>query len=195
MLSYFLELLAMYVFLKYFDRNYIVAITTICALVILSTLNRESSLLTASLIITLLVSREGLTDRAIVAGLSILLSFLITYISLHLFLSPGLPQVPAFDAGNYRSYINYLGLLFWLLFFYLSLAISNTKINRQLIIAYHLISLPYILVILISGILWEVRLYMPLLLGSLFLAKVDDSYLKFSPEQILRQLIAQLPGV
>lgn len=179
MLGCFFELLTIYIFLKYLNKNFVLALITICLLVVLATLNRESSALTVSLIIALILFSEGFSDRAIVVIMAVSLSFLITYFALRYFINPDPRLILEPVPDDYRIYSN-LGGLFWLLFFYFSIAVSNTVKNRKMIIAYHLISLPYIFVVLTKGAMWEVRLYIPLLLGSIFLAKLDDTFLKFS---------------
>jgi len=179
MIGYFLELLTLYVFLKFFNTHYVWSLLSICVLIIISTLNRESSLLTATLIITLIISSIGFSDHAVVAMISMVISFFITYAALHYLIAPR-PIIPSYLEGNYRIYTNQLGVVFWLLFFYFSNAISNSRKNKKMITLYHLISLPYIVIVVMDGILWEVRLYVPLLLGSIFLARLDEEYLKFS---------------
>jgi hypothetical protein len=68
-----------------------------------------------------------------------------------------------------------IGLIFWGLFFYLPMAIAATVENKWLIVAFFILSLPYIYSCLKGGVLWEVRLYIPLFLSALFLSKLDVS--------------------
>jgi len=180
MIGYFLELLTLYTLLKWLDKSYIFSLVTMSILIILATLNRESSLLTVTLLITLIVGHFGLSDRGIVAVFSVTLSFLIPYIALRLFISPD-STGPNMAEGNYGLFVNKMGALFWILFFCLALAISNTRKNRKMVIIYHIISLPYIIFIFTGAVLWEVRLYVPLFLGSLFIAKLDEEYFRSFP--------------
>jgi hypothetical protein len=184
-IGYFLELLTLYVFLRHFEKHFLPALAVMCVLTILSTLNRESSVLTVLLVGILLFSREGISDRTVVSALALFLSFYGTYFCLHYFIA-GIPGFVEHLAGNYRWYPNQLGILFWLLFFYLAISISSTRLNRQTIVAFHLISLPYIYYIFFNAIAAEMRLYIPLLLGSMFIARLDDGYLKFPPGKLLQ---------
>jgi len=188
MTGYFFEVLTLFLFLRYFEKNFILCVSLMCILTILSTLNRESAVLTVLLIGILLFGKQGFSDRAVVAFLCLILSFAGTYFCLRYFISTA-SMAPAHDlAGDYRLYINQLGVLFWVLFFYLSWSMSNTKMNRQMIIAYHLLCIPYIYYIFFKAMPAEVRLYIPLLLGSIFLAKLDEEYFKFPPGQLLKRL-------
>jgi len=191
-ISYFLELLTFYVFLKYFNRRYILTLLIICFLVVLATLNRESSALTVTLIITLLLSNKGNSNESIVAMLAIALSFLLSYLALFFFVSSSPGIIISTALGNFKLQENWLGFLFWLLFFYLSLQLSNQFKNIKLIVLYHVISLPYILVILFTCVPWEVRLYIPIFLGSIFIAKLNEQFCNFSPKEILNQVTSPL---
>ena len=84
-------------------------------------------------------------------------------------------RVNNLDAGNLFIDTNIIGLFFWALFFYLPMAMADSKENKYLIGVFFLLSLPYILTCLKDGVMWEVRLFVPLFLGSLFLSKLDVS--------------------
>lgn len=178
--SYFFQLLIIFVFLKYFDTQYIITLTAICLLLIISTLNRESSALTVSFLILVIFCRSGLQKRSIFSVVLITLCYIITYYALRFFIKTPDPGNVTIDYVQYNLfyYPNRIGILFWLLFLCFSLSIANSRENRLLIGAYHIISLPYIWTCLTAGVFWELRLYMPLFLGSLLLAKIDTTNYK-----------------
>jgi len=178
--SYFFQLLILFVFLKYFDKYFAISLTVICLLMVISTLNRESSALTVSFLMLVLLCKFGLNKRAIFSISLIALSFLSTYLALRYFIKTPDPRKFTIDFVQYNLffYANRLGILFWLIFLYFTLTISNSKENKALIGVYHIISLPYIWTCLTAGVLWELRLYIPLFLGSLFLAKIDTAGFK-----------------
>lgn len=185
--SYFFQLLTIFVFLKYLEKYFFTSLIVICLLLVIATLNRESSALTVSFLILLTLCKGGLSKRSLFSLSPMVLSFLITYYSLRYFIKTPDPKNVTIDfvEFNLNFYINRIGILFWFVFIYFTLAIGNSKENRLLIVAYHIISLPYIWTCFTAGILWEVRLYMPLFLGSLFLAKVDPSSFKIRLSSLL----------
>ena len=76
-------------------------------------------------------------------------------------------------------------MLFWVLFFILGYTLANNKRTKQNILIFHLFSIPYIVMCLYTGILYEIRLYIPLFLTSIFLAKLE-----FERELIRERTIA-----
>lgn len=179
--GYFLELATFYLFLRYYERNYRMTMLLVAALVVLATTNRESSALTVAFIATLLFCRFGWTARAFSGTLLLGVVFLATYFGLRVFVGPDVsPEgdsrpVMDFFHNNLTLPTDWLGILFWVLMLYLAIAIANSKRNRIAICCFHLLCLPYAWQCLTKGILWELRLYMPILLGSVIMSKIDMS--------------------
>jgi hypothetical protein len=174
--SFFFQLLILYIFLRYSARHYMATMLVIAALIVLSTLNRETSSLSVSMISLLLLTRYGITRKSIsgIAGMAV--CFLATYIGLRYFVvDPQHLRIVNLQAGKLFIDTNIIGLIFWALFFYLPMAIADSAENKWLIGVFFLFSLPYILTCLKDGVLWEVRLYIPMFLGALFLSKLDVS--------------------
>ncbi len=120
--SFFYQLLILYIFFRWINRHFWRTLVAIAALFALSTLNRETSALSVSLVSLLLLTRFGITPKTIAAIAGISVCFLLTYAGLRWFVVD-----------------------------------------------------PHILTCLKDGVLWEVRLYVPLFLGSLFLSKLNAS--------------------
>lgn len=174
--SYFFQLLILYIFLRFSDRYYWISILAVGSLIVLSTMNRESSALSVSMIGLLLLMRYGFTQKALFSFGGLAAVYLATYIALHLMIvDPTHMRIINLQAGQLLIDTNLIGLIFWVLFLYLPLSISVDVENKYLIGAFFLFSLPYIYTCLKDGVLWEVRLYIPLFLGALFLSKLDAS--------------------
>lgn len=174
--SYFFQLLILYIFLKYIDRYRVLTLVVIGALLILSTLNRESSALSVSMIVLLLVCRFGINRYTLVGCMGLAASFLLTYIGLRYFIRDSSSlHIINLQAGHLLIDTNIIGLLFWGLFLYLPLSMAYSAENRWLIAGFFLFSLPYIITCFKDGVLWEVRLFVPLFIGSIFLSKLDTS--------------------
>lgn len=174
--SFFFQLLILYIFLRWSAKHFVVTMLVISALIVVSTLNRETSALSVSMIALLLLTRFGISRKTLFGIAGIAACFLATYIGLRiLVVDPQHLRIVNIQAGKLFIDTNMIGLIFWLLFFYLPMAIADSNENKWLIGVFLLFSLPYILTCLKDGVLWEVRLYVPLFLGSLFLSKMDVS--------------------
>lgn len=174
--SYFFQLVIVYIFLRFAERYYWTTILAIGALIILSTTNRESSALSVSMVSVLLLARYGLNPRTLTGVGMMALCFLSTYVALRVLIVDRQHQ-PIFNiqVGQFLVDTNLIGLLFWGLFIYLPFAIAQETENRILIGIFFLLSLPYIITVFKDGVLWEVRLYIPLFLGALILSKLNVS--------------------
>jgi hypothetical protein len=179
--GYFLELATFYLFLRYYERSYRMTMLLVAGLVILATINRESSALTVAFIVTLLLCRWGWTARFFWDSLLLGAVFLATYFGLRFFVgpdvSPGEGTFPNIDFfhNNLTLPTDWLGILFWVLMLYLAMVIANTRRNRIAIACFHVLCVPYAWQCLTVGILWELRLYMPILLGSVIMSKMEMS--------------------
>jgi hypothetical protein len=174
--SYFFQLLAIYLFLKFHEEHPVLSVVTMSIVVVVSTLNRESSALSVSILAVLLLMRYGFKSSTLLNILILTVSFLFTYIGLRYWIiDPYDVHITNINVGKYWKTMNLYGLLFWAIFFCLPMAIADSKENRLLISAFFLFSAPYVYTCLKDGILWEVRLYIPLFLGALFLSKLDTS--------------------
>jgi len=174
--SFFFQLLILYIFLRFGDKYFWASVSAISVLLILSTMNRESSALSVSLTVLLLITRYGLIRKVFFASGLLALCFLLTYAALHiLIVDPSHQRIINTQAGQLLIDTNLIGLFFWGLFFYLPMVIACTAENRWLIAAFFLLSFPYIYTCFTDGVLWEIRLYIPLFLGALFLSKLNVS--------------------
>lgn len=173
--GYFFQLSIIYVFLAFYVTRYILTMVAISLLLILSTLNRESSAISVAFLLSVLILRDGFKSKAFASICVFVWAFLLTYI----FLRISIINKPYYGisllTGYLMKYVNILGILFWLLIGTFIYTLSNTKKNKDLVIFFHILSLPYIFEVFHTGILWEMRLYIPLFLGGLFLSKLDTS--------------------
>jgi hypothetical protein len=188
--GYFFQLLILYLYLLLNRRRYWLSLWVIAILVMLSTLNRESSALSVSMVAALLLGNYGLKRKALL-GIALLGAFfLTTYIGLRwLVTDPSHIRILNLQAGKLLIDINFIGLLFWGLFFLLPMLIARGTENRRVIGVFFLFSLPYILTCLKDGVLWEIRLYMPLFLAALFFSRIDPARLSYWSDRELRALL------
>jgi len=175
LLSYFLELLILYVFLKNIDSRYGQTMTMVMGLIVLSTLNRESAVVSVAMVALLLLTRYGATRRVVWSIVGMVGCWLVTYCVLRVVIGAGgpPPKAAAITSNAFEPDMFMMGVIFWVLFIYLPFAIAATEENKYLIGGFFLFSLPYIISSLATGDLWAVRLYVPLFLGALFLSRLE----------------------
>lgn len=171
--SYFFLLLFLWVFLKYLDNKSPGNFILLAVIVAVSTLNRESAALSVSLAATLLCSRFGLNKATIIPVAALAGTFLTVYLGMRLVAETFSTNDGNLLLQNFTQPKNILGLVFWFTFFAFTLLISNGKEQTRNTLVFHSLSAPYIVMCLYTGILYEARLYVPLFLTGLILAKIS----------------------
>ncbi len=171
--SYFFLLFFFLIFIKYLEKNSVPNLVLLILIILVSTLNRESSALSLSLAATLLYSKFGLKKEALFPIIVLGIVFIATYFGMRLMSQSFSTNDGSLLAENFTQPKNFLGLLFWLVFFVFTLLLAKDKKAVRHILVFHFLSFPYILMCFYSGILYEIRLYIPLFLTSLLLAKTD----------------------
>lgn len=175
--SYFFLLIFIYVFLQYLEKGKLWQLISLAFIILISTLNRESSALSLSFAATLLLHEFGLKGKSSITLLLFGGVFLGTYLGLRFSAENFTTNDGNLLTENFTQPKNYLGMLFWVIFFLLTILLANNRINRRQIIIFHLWALPYILMCFYTGILYEVRLYIPIFLGALVLSKYETKTL------------------
>ena len=171
--SYFFILLFFYFYLKYQEKSSALNLMILCAILIISAFNRETAALSISLAATLLYLKYGISRKSIVPLIPLIVSFLAVYVGLRLMSENFSTNDGNLFLQNFTEPKNLLGMLFWLVFFGFTMLLSRNITARKSIIIFHLFSFPYILMCFYTGILYEVRLYVPLFLTALLLARTE----------------------
>lgn len=170
--SYFFLLLFFLVFLLYAERKSGVLLFSLVGVLIISAINRETAALSISLAATLLWKKYGFTKNTLVPVGILAFAFVIVYVGIRMTAGSFVTNDGNLLAENFTQPKNLLGLLFSITLFLLTLALAKTNENRELIIVFHLLALPYLLMCFYSGILYEIRLYVPLFLCALMLGQM-----------------------
>lgn len=171
--SYFLLLIFFRFLMQYLNSPFTSRLIILALIILVSTLNRESSALSLSLAATLLYNRYGLSKKTLAPVMVLGTVFLSTYLGMRLLNHSFTTNDGNLLAENFTQAKNMLGMLFWITFFLFSILISNSNVSRKNILIFHLLAVPYIIMSFYTGILYEARLYIPLFLSSLLLAKTD----------------------
>ena len=142
---------------------------------IISTFNRESSALSLSLATTLLYSKFGLKKGMLQTIFLLGIAFVAVYFGMRLLNQSFSTNDGNLLSQNFSQPKNILGLLFWMIFFAFSLMVAKDQKAKTNILVFHLFSIPYIVMCFYTGIIYEIRLYIPLFLTSFLLGRTELS--------------------
>lgn len=171
--SYFFLLVFFFFLIKYLEKSTPLYLLILGVLMVISTLNRESSALSLSLMAIVLYTKFGLKKETIVPIAVLGFTFIAVYLGMRVMSENFSTNDGNLFMENFSQPKNFLGMLFWLLFFLFTLILAKDKKAVRMILIFHFLSLPYILMCIYTGILYEIRLYVPLFLTSLFLGKTE----------------------
>ena len=169
--SYFFLLVFFWFLMKYLEQNSTKNLIILVAILAISTLNRESSALSLSLTATLLYAKFGLKKGTLIPVALLGITFLMAYFGMRLMNESFTTNDGNLLIQNFSQPKNVLGLLFWLVFFVFSVLLAKDRKAVQNILIFHLLSTPYIVMCFYAGIIYEIRLYIPLFLCALFLSR------------------------
>lgn len=164
--SYFLLFVGIWLSLKYFEKSEFNYLFFLCLIIIFSTLNRETSALNISFFALLWFHKNNnsLFKKTKIWPLAlVILVFILTYIGIRLYIGKTQVVQNIYLVQNLTEIKNLLGIAFFGIVLYFTKLFSNST-SWQSIKQFLFLASPYILVIFLSGILWEIRLFVPLIL-------------------------------
>lgn len=171
--SYFFLLLFVYTFLRYLKNTAALNLIILSLIMVISTFNRESSALSLSFAATLLFSKFGLKKDTIKPMVILVLMFIAVYFGLRVSGEKFTTNDGNLLIQNFTEAKNILGILFWIVFFLLTMILAKDQQAVKHILLFHLFAAPYTLLCFYTGILYEIRLYIPILLSSIILSRVS----------------------
>lgn len=171
--SYFFLLLSLLLLLIYLRHQKFSILILLGLVIILSTLNRESAALSLSMSAALLVRKFGLNTKFYRPIAFLTAAFLLTYFSVRFLGNSFQTNDGNLLIQNISQPKNWFGILFWAVFAWFTLLVANNSENKKDILRFHIFSLPYMAMCFYAGILYEVRLYVPLFIISLIMAKLQ----------------------
>ena len=141
----------------------------------ISTLNRETSALSISLAATLLYSKYGLRKEMIKPVLILALTFIAVYFGMRFLHESFTTNDGNLLFQNFSEPKNILGFFFFFVFFLFTIIISKDQHAKRNILLSHVFSIPYVLMCIYTGIMYEIRLYIPIFITSLLISRTDIS--------------------
>jgi len=169
--GYFMQLLFFLLLIKYTAKPTTAQLLLLVIIVAVSTLNRESSALSIALAATVLYAKYGLKKESLVPVALLAAAFLAVYLGMRLFNDSFVTNDGNLLWQNFTQPKNILGLFLWILFLVFSLILAKDQTAAKYILLFHLFSAPYIIMCFYSGVLYEIRLYVPIFITSLFLGR------------------------
>ena len=173
--SYFLIVLFFYLLLKYLEKNSDFNLIILVVILMISTLNRETSALSISLAATLLYSKYGFRKELFKPVLIFALTFIAVYLGMRFLHESFTTNDGNLLLQNFSEPKNILGFLFWIVFFLFTIIIAKDQHAKRNIILFHVFSIPYVLMCIYTGIMYEIRLYIPIFITSLLISRTDIS--------------------
>ena len=173
--SYFFLLLFFYVLIQYLKTFSKSTLIVLVLLMVISTFNRESSALSLSLAATLLLAKFGFNRKTIIPIAILTASFLAVYAGLRVTSQQFSTNDGNLLLQNFTNPKNLLGLLFWLLLFLFTLILAKDRAAINNILLFHLFSIPYLILCFYTGIIYEIRLYIPIFLTAILLSRIRFS--------------------
>ena len=173
--SYFFLLVFFWFLMKYLEQNSTKNLIILVVILAISTINRESSALSISLAATLLYTKFGIKKESIFPVAVLGISFVAIYLGMRLSQGNFTTNDGNLFLQNFTDPKNGLGILFWAVFFVFTLILAKDKQSKNLIFLFHFFSIPYIAMCFYTGIIYEIRLYVPLFLASLLIGKLHLS--------------------
>ncbi|WP_250255771.1 hypothetical protein [Chryseobacterium sp. Marseille-Q3244] len=153
--------------LKYFQKRKTIDFILLCAVVFISTLARETSCLNISFFAAMCIDFEKLKKKDftfIKELIFLVVAFIIPYAGLRMMIHQDVSFVEGiYFLDNFSSPFNISGLLFGTLSLYFSYLLCNDE-GKILIRKYLFFAIPYLVMIAMVGLFWEVRLFIPLIL-------------------------------
>ena len=174
MMALFCYLSGVYCTLKYFHTRKASYFFGLTGIIFLSTFVRETACLNIAFFAALFIHPEELKKgrfEAVWKTIPLVISFLIPYLGLRLMIVQKTTFVEGFYIDrNFESPFNLAGLLFAMIVLYFVYMLCQSTESKTFFKKYLFFSLPYLVMITMVGLYWEVRLFLPLILTGIVLA-------------------------
>lgn len=159
--------------LKYVQNRNPLDFILLWVVIFISTLARETACLNISFFAAVCIDFEKLKkkDFSFIRELMFLvIAFIVPYVGLRMMIPQDVSLVEGiYFVDNFSSPFNLSGLLFGIISLYFSYLLCNDE-GKTLIRKYLFFSIPYLVMIAMVGLFWEVRLFIPLILTGFIFA-------------------------
>lgn len=170
--SYFMLVLFANVFIHYLERKKTRSnFFFLCLFIVIGTLNRETMALSLAFAGALLLNERGIGKDSIGVIAIFTLIFIATYLGLRFFFNAGTTNDGLLLIENFSNPKNLLAFVFELILFLLPYHLSHGYEQKKVLSFFYILCLPYLIFCLWVGILFEIRLFIPVFILGLLLSK------------------------
>jgi hypothetical protein len=174
-IALFCYLSGVYLTFRYYVPRKIQFYLFLVILIAISTFVRETACLNIAFFAALFFNFNKLKKlqfKSILAIIPLIFAFIVPYLGLRqIVVNSEVTFVEGFYINrNFTSPFNLAGLVFGCIIIYFIYQLCTGSINKEFIKKYLFFSLPYLLMITLVGLFWEVRLFLPIILTSVILA-------------------------
>lgn len=175
MIALFCYLTGIYLSLNYLHNQKILLYYALLGLIIISTLVRETACLNIAFFAAIIMNfKELKSGNFHILGkiIPLAIAFLVPYLGLRYVTNDGSTTFVEgfYIAQNFSSPFNLSGLLFAIVILYFVYKQFDEKHNKNILLKYLFFSMPYLVMITLVGLYWEVRLFLPLFITGIIIA-------------------------
>jgi hypothetical protein len=172
-ISYFLQILGFMFLLNHLKKPDNTMFLAYLIVIIISTLNRESSALLLAMHGAVLIGFVGSRKHLIELIISTIV-FVATYLALRFSLGFEQSVIQEFTyISNIFSIYNFAGIAFFVALTYLMIMRFESLVEKKAGLAFLIFALPYLLVCFLGGYLIEIRLWIPVFLGLILIGNMN----------------------
>lgn len=176
-LSYAMIAISFYLFLIHENKKNLFTLMLLSIAIFITTLVRESSLIILCVMLAIYINRNvDLRLKTLIKKMwAPSLAFFLAYIGIRLYISgtAEIAQSVQFEQNiSVFQSSKIIALLFALVLLYFLRQYAKMG-NYKLFITYLLVSSPYLIMVILVGILIEFRLWMPFVIGTIFISKLN----------------------
>lgn len=184
-IALFCYLSGVYLTFRYFLTQKVRFYLFLVILIAVSTFVRETACLNIAFFAALFFNFNELKKlqfKSILAIIPLIIAFIVPYLGLRqIVVNSEITFVEGFYINrNFTSPFNLAGLLFACIIMYFIYHLCTGNINNEFIGKYLFFSLPYLLMITLVGLFWEIRLFLPIILTFLIIAFYQFKTLKYN---------------
>lgn len=185
----FFMLIGIYFSLRYYEKKRLKDLFLLCVIIAISALNRETAALNISFLAALFIVDYKDVRRIWQVFIQVILPVVLAFVLPYMVLRGFVPQEKNeggyfFESitliNNFTNPNNIIGIFYGLILVKFLYFFVRNRDNKILMNTFLFFSLPYIIMIFFVGIMWEVRLYIPLIYGLVLLAFLDIKKSEFN---------------
>lgn len=179
--TYFFMVLCSLLFLKFLQKRQWIYFVLLNLSIILATSNHESSLIILSFMMAVYLTHYGFNLKRLSILVLPVACYLLTYLGLRLLIKDegSVAVAQKFMLWQNLGLAGMMGFLFVVISFYILFKLTRNPVNKKLLRNFLLTASPYMIIIPFIGIMVEVRLWMPVIIGGVLISQLNLRAISF----------------